>query len=555
MDIAKPAAPVNPSPTERKLEELPVLLLEEELRKPKPVKLFILSVREANIKDVLMSFAKESQTNIIIDPDVEGKVTIDLKDVTLSQAMEALLTPLSLEYRIEDGFIRVSKPRPITRIFHLNYVGTHRSGSRVLSTSSATSVTGGVTTGVTGVGGVTGGIGVGGVGVPGVGGVGVPGGGFIAGVNTVTGEDIQDIFEEIELALTAMGLRSVGMVEPEAIGYGYGGRGERRTGREERRATVEEMPTGARGVFSINRQSGVILVTSFPDIVAKVAELLEAVEGTVQRQVLIHAKIVEVTLRDEFRYGVNYDMLFDHWLSLGQGTTEAARIRTRPGIRKDITDVLGFFQLTVKTGDVEAILEALSLQGDVNVISSPKISALNNQTAIIKVGTQKTFFTISTTTVAGVTPVTTESVGTTTVTIGVTLDVTPQISPDGYIIMNIHPSVTDQTGVTKSREGDEAPILEIRESDTVIRVKDGETIVMGGLMQEKKDMEETRTPILGKVPGLGMLFKQSRKEKRKVDLVIFLTPTVLVGDRIEDLSTEELERLRLLQKQSKLYSK
>ena len=111
--------------------------------------------------------------------------------------------------------------------------------------------------------------------------------------------------------------------------------------------------------------------------------------------------------------------------------------------------------------------------------------------------------------------------------------------------MNIHLSITDKTGVTKSRFGDEAPILDIREMDTVIRVKDGQTIVLGGLMQEKKEVTENRTPALGKIPGLGWLFKDVTRDKKKTDLVIFLTPTVLLGERIEDLSTEEMERLEL----------
>ncbi|MFN3467498.1 MAG: type II secretion system protein GspD, partial [Candidatus Brocadiales bacterium] len=220
-----------------------------------------------------------------------------------------------------------------------------------------------------------------------------------------------------------------------------------------------------------------------------------------------------------------------------------------PNIVRDIKNVAGFFQFTMRTGDIDIILESLSIQGKVNVISSPKISALNNQTAIIKVGTQRTFFTISTTLVpSGATTITQETVETRDITTGVTLDVTPQISPDGFITMNIHPSVTDQVGSTFSRNGDEAPILDIRETDTVIRVKDGETIVMGGLTQDKKNLNENQTPILGKVPVLGHLFKEVNNEKRKVDLVIFLTPTILVGDRVEDMSNEELQRLRFSEK-------
>lgn len=563
-DSLTSSSPIDLS-QEKRLEELPVLELEEKMKKPEPLRVYSLSVRDADLRDVLQSFSIESKTNIIVDPDVSGQVTIDLKDVTLAQAMDALLTPMGLEYKVENGFIRVSKPKPITRIFRLNYVITQRSGSRALSTTSGVSAGGlGGIGGVGGVGGFGGvgpaqGVGVGavgaGAGVPGgIGGVGTTGVGFTAGFNTVTGSDIQDIFREIELSLTAMGLKTAGMI-------GMGGAGATgATGAVGVGAATEavigpidtKLPIGTKGVFSINRQAGIVLVTAFPDTIARVAELLETIEGTIQRQVHIQAKIAEVSLRDEFRYGINYDMLFGlkkrgQDISVGQGLDEASR-KLLPTIARDLKSVEGFFQFTIKTGDIEAILEALSFQGDINVISSPKISTLNNQTAIIKVGTQKTFFTILSTTFAGTTtPVTVESVNPNTITIGVTLDVTPQISPDGFITMNIHPSVTDQidtTSIETTSGRSEAPVLEVRETDTVIRVKDGETIVMGGLMQERKELQENRVPFLGKVPGLGMLFKEVDKKKRKVDLVIFLTPSILVGDRVEDLSTEELQRLR-----------
>ncbi|MEK7822147.1 MAG: pilus (MSHA type) biogenesis protein MshL, partial [Planctomycetota bacterium] len=206
---------------------------------------------------------------------------------------------------------------------------------------------------------------------------------------------------------------------------------------------------------------------------------------------------------------------------------------------------------TLRTGDIEHIVEALSIQGDVNVISSPKVSTLNNQTAIIRVGQQKTFFSVSTTTRPGTSTSTTSTVVPNTITVGVTLDVTPQISQDGFITMNIHPSVTEQVGETSisvSTASASAPILDVRETDTVIRVKDGETIAIGGLMQDKKNLKENQVPILGKIPGLGFLFKEVNNKKTKIDMVIFLTPTILVGERVEDLSTEDIQRLKFTER-------
>ncbi|HHT9118813.1 MAG TPA: secretin and TonB N-terminal domain-containing protein, partial [Candidatus Hypogeohydataceae bacterium YC38] len=511
-------------PKEKRLEELPVLQLEEKVKKPEPPRVYSLFVRDADIKDVLQGFSKESKVNIVVDPDVSGKVTIDLKDVTMTQAMDALLTPMGLEYRVDSGFIRVFKPKPLTRMFRLNYILTKRSGERTLSTSVSSTTPGG----------------------------GASGGGLTAGKSEVKGTDTQDIFQEIEMSLTAIGLKSVGMAGATQGGGGGGAIAAQ--------SIITTLPPGIKGLFSINRQAGIIMVTAFPEVIVKVAELLEAVEGTIQRQVLIQAKIVEVSLNDEFRYGINYDMLFGAaWKTTGNRRSPAAAIgqsmqedRTLlPNIARDIKSVAGFFQFTLRTGDIEPIVEALSVQGDVNVISSPKISTLNNQTAIIRVGQQKTFFSISTTTSFSSTgvPIIQESDIQNTITVGVALDVTPQISQDGFITMNIHPSVTDQVDVTVSKSGKStAPVLDVRETDTVIRVKDGETIAIGGLMQDKKDLKENQVPVLGKIPGLSFLFKEVNNKKTKVDLVIFLTPTILVGERVEDLSTEDIQRLKLTER-------
>lgn len=529
-------------PREKRLEELPVLQLEEKVKKPEPSMVYSLFVRDADVKDVLQGFSKEGKVNIVVDPDVSGKVTIDLKDVTMAQAMDALLTPMGLEYRVDSGFIRVFKPKPITRIFNLNYVITKRSGSRSITTTSGGGVEGGGQSGV-GQGGGGGQSG------------GGPGGGRRGGATssseiTVKGGDTQDIFQEIELSLIAMGLKSAGLFGTTESGGGGGAAPSKEI--------VTDLPPGVKGVFSINRQAGVIMVTAFPDVVAKVAELLEVIEGTIQRQVLIQAKIVEVILNDEFRYGINYDMLFGFLrkkrrdISVGQGMTEQARTLL-PGLARDIRTVAGFFQFTVRMGDVEAIVEALSIQGDVNVISSPKISTLNNQTALINVGRQQPFFseeiTFLTSTTGVITPVST--VNTRNVAIGIVLNVTPQISQDGVITMNIRPSVTDLVRVEEFR-GRQAvatePVLDVREADTIVRVRDGETIVIGGLMQDKKNSREDQVPVLGKIPVLGMFFKEIHRKRDKVDLVIFLTPTILVGERVEDLATEDIQRLKLIER-------
>ena len=546
LGCSQKLAPLTPQvevepPKKVGLMDLPVLQLEEQQKKPQPKKLYTLSVRNASIRNVLLSFSRESKENIIVDPDVRGKVTVDLTDVTLTQALNALLTPLNLGYHRESGFIRVSKPKKITRLFHLDYIITTRSGSRGMftniteSSSAGSSLTVGGTTGSTVTTSSRGTTGTSG------------GGGQTQGSSVSSGEE-QRMFEELALGLGAFGLRNAGMLDLGGVG-GRGGRGDSggggAIGTQRQQDTTDKKDEEDLGVFSINQLTGIIVITSYPEILGKAAEFIEAVEGTAQRQVLIEAKIVEVLLDDEFIHGIDWKLVFNakgdknpknKWARFDQTATDF--------LANAFTGTTGVFsQFTMATGAMKVLIQALEEQGTVNIISSPKVSTLNNQTAIIRVATVETVFLGQTTTIATTATTTQEGASTSTVTIGVTLDVTPQISASGMITMSIHPAITDQVGETTSRFGDTAPKIAVRETDTVVRVRDGETIVIGGLMSDKVIVTEDKFPLLWRLPGIGRAFVAEKKTVDKIDLVIFITPTILLGDRIEDYSIQEMERV------------
>jgi type II secretory pathway component GspD/PulD (secretin) len=180
------------------------------------------------------------------------------------------------------------------------------------------------------------------------------------------------------------------------------------------------------------------------------------------------------------------------------------------------------------------IMQLISEQGDVKVLSSPSISTLNNQKAIIRVADQDVFF--ITGAVANQTAVT-QTVQPMTIDIGLILDVTPQIAEDGTIIMNIHPSVTEKTGEKPSPDGKTTfPLLSVRETDTTVKVKDGQTIIIAGLMHEKNDDTLIGVPGLRALPLIGGVFKYKSQSKRNSELVIMITPTLQVGKRVEDLT-------------------
>jgi MSHA type pilus biogenesis protein MshL len=484
--IPQPQAPVvkkSPLPPEERLEELMVDKMEP---KKEAERLFSFTLRDEEIGQLLLALSRQIPYNIVVDPDISGTVTVDLKDVTLEEALDTFTSLLGLEYKVKGKVIRVFRPKMETRIFTLNYITTIRKGTGKLKA-------------VTGVSGYAAGGG-------GAGREEAKGGSTIE-----TGPDTADIWKEIEEGLKTM---------------------------------ISE-----KGNLVINKLANIILVTDFSTNLKSIASFLEEVEGSAQRQVMIQAKVVEVTLSDQYKLGLD-------WSGISRMGSFYGTLSGDMSFAQSLSPGTEVFQIGVSNHDFTALLDAMAQQGQLNILSSPKISTLNNQKAVIKVGREEIFFDPEYDVVTTTDPLTGEikdtrsvlsSVEPQTVTVGVVLDVTPQISSDGYISMNIHPSVTDLVRIEEFKLKGEvyatAPVIDIRETDTVVRVREGQTIVIAGMMQDKRRETVTRTPLLGNIPGLGALFRNTDQEKQKTELVILLTPTVLVGKRIDDLSREELRRL------------
>jgi type II secretory pathway component GspD/PulD (secretin) len=195
---------------------------------------------------------------------------------------------------------------------------------------------------------------------------------------------------------------------------------------------------------------------------------------------------------------------------------------------------------------ISDLVEALETQGKVKALASPKVATLNNQMAIVKISRQDVYFTseISQGDVS-----TLQSFTPNTIDVGVILDVTPQIGPDGMITMNIHPSITAEFDRVTSPDGSEFPLLRIRETDTVVKVRDGQTIIIAGLIQEQVQKERIGLPCLTNLPGLQYLFGYRQEKTERTELVILITPTVLTGKRIEEIRSEDLRSLDALDQQ------
>ena len=528
VSVAPPASQVAPKPPET--SSLPGLIVTDVEGKKEPQQLYSISVRDEDVRNVLMAISKQTGFNIVVAPDVQSRLIIDLNKVTLIEALDTITDLLNLTYRATQNMIRVSKPVPETRVFSLQYVNLKRASTS--STSAQIGAAGAATTGTTGAAATPGTTGAGTAGTLGGAGAG-------AGQTTVATSTDTDLWKDIEA-----GVRKLLTPDP---------------GKTEAGLTVAGKM--AAGTMVVDKQSSSILVTDYPKNLDRVAAFLETVEGSVQRQVLIEARIVEVSLTGNYQFGIN-------WGAISKIATEAGTLSgattLSPGriIGQQLIPALpagasnASFQIGVTSTDFDALLQLLSTQGEVNVLSSPKLATLNNQTAIIRSATDEVFFETHVVTIpTGNTVVQTADVTPRTITIGVVLSVTPQISSDGSVVLHIRPTVTDSTRresfiqpatTTTAAINISVPVVDVREADVIVRAKEGQVVVIGGLMQERRSDQESKVPLLGDLPGIGRLFRSTDQTRRKTELVVLLSPTVMVGKKIDQITSKELERVNKL---------
>ncbi len=487
------------------MEELLITQTEPEKVLPfrkEGAKLISLSLRDAEIKEVLLALAKKSDFNVIVDPDVGGNVTVDLQRVTLKEALDSLLDPLNLDYRKQGRFIRVLRPRMETRIFIFNYVSIKRKGSGRLTVSG----------GVSEAEGDDGGSGGGSGGV----------GGEEESEAAIQTENGVYLWRDIQGSL-------------ETIIFGDSEDSKKETGAAWSRGDER----GKRLVA--NPMAGIILVKAYPDVIEEVAEFLLKIEASIKREVIIQAKIVEITLDDAYEMGIDWNALTKIGALDGNLAGEWV-------FGQNLNPATGIFQIGVTSGDFTGILDAMAEQGSVNMLSSPRICTLNNQKAIIKVGREEVYWETETQRSEEYGWVV-EGAESRTITVGIVLDVTPQIGPNGSLTMHVHPSVSEVTGQSVSRFGDTRPVLDVREADTMVRVNDGQTIIIGGMMKDKKTEQIIKVPFLGDIPFLGKLFRYTGQSTQKTELAIFLTPTVLMGKRVDDLTRQEERQLKEMERE------
>ncbi len=472
---------------------------------------FDLSVANASPAQVYQAIASGSRYNILLPATLPGLVTVNLKDVTVKESLDVLRDLYGYEYRIEGNRVMVQAASLGSRIYQVSYPAARRVGR------SDTRVTSGSITATQSSGG----------------GASASGSAASAqeGSQVATSTDA-DFWRELDQSLKAI------------------------VGTEGGRQVV------------VSQQTGVVVVRGFPKDLAEVDQFLRASRLAIERQVMLEAKIIEVTLKDGFESGINWAGLSggNHRFSVGvdpnrvfvpgsigqaAGVNAGAIVSTlQDGVltMSTLGQVLsspavsggaGVLGMAFTSNGFNGLISFLETQGKVHVLSSPRVAAVNNQKALLRVGTDDFFITnVSTTTTSGAGGnVTTPSITVQPFFSGISLDVTPQIDEDGMVTLHIRPSVSNVSENTRvvnlgSMGSFALPLASsnINETDTVVRVQDGVIVAIGGLMQQTQSTDDSKVPGAGDLPILGNLFNRKNHRLEKRELVFLLKPTVIKNE-------------------------
>lgn len=495
---------------------------------------FDLNVTDAPAQIFFRGLVDGTPTNLLVDQQVSGRITLQLKNVTLDEALEAVRDLYGYDVRRTAAGYLVLPAAIQTRTYHMNYLALQRYGVSKTRISSG-QITQGDNTQYSGGSAVASTSASAAAGAEGDGKATID----VSGTAVVTRMD-SDFWSALERDLKLI---------------------------------VGDQP--GRNLV-INRQSGLVMARALPRELRDVEDYLRLTTETVTRQVIIEAKIVEVELSDAYQAGINWANVLTRGsttLLLGQSAPPGgfdanplapggSPVTLGPGhpITALASSTLGgAFTLAADTADFNAFIELLAAQGQTHVLSSPRVSTLNNQKAIIKAGTDEFFVTgVTSNTVTGTATSTTRDVQLTPFFSGVALDVTPQIGPDNRVLLHIHPTISDVTDqvktLTMSGTTDTLPLAlsQIRESDDIVEAQSGQLIVIGGLMRQTRQDRNYRTPILGDVPLLGKLFRSERQQSRTVELVILLRPVVVSTPDWEALVGESTSRIDALRRKARL---
>ena len=441
-------------------------------------------VNDVPIRELLFSMARDAKLNLDIQNDIKGNITMNAIDQTLPKILERMARQAPIRYQLEGDTLRVMADSPYLKTYNISYLNIARNSSGVVEVSSEISSTGSGEVGGTG------------------------GGGGKRGNNsasTVENKSDNQFWKTLTVNIANI------------------------IGEQVKGGSSNDVSTSNNII--VNRESGMLAVNATEKQHEQIRAFIDTVLNSAQRQVLIEATIAEVKLSDSYQAGIDWSLISSNPNASVTQSVLGGNIGQAPFFSASLAD-------TISGNPLNLTLKALETFGDVKVLSSPKVMALNNQSAILKVVDNEVYFTINVQVVPGnnnTNSTTAIDTNVNTVPVGFVMSVTPFIDDKDVVTLNVRPTISriisyvqdPNPSLATADVVSEIPVIQVREIETVLKINDGDTAVIGGLMQDQIDKNKSGVPILSSIPFIGALFRYQDDQYVKSELVIFIRPVVV----------------------------